>query len=48
LPAELIDEKFAQGIKAQFLLEILKNIYDPEKIRNPLGWFRSISSDWGF
>jgi len=33
LPAELIDEKFAQGLKAQFLLEILKTIYDPEKIR---------------
>ena len=37
----------AQGLKAQFLLEILKNIYDPSKIRNPIGWFRSISSDWG-
>lgn len=48
LPAEIIDEKFAQGIKAQFLLEILKNIYDPEKIRNPIGWFRSISEDWSF
>jgi len=48
LPAELIDEKFAQGLKAQFLLEILKTIYDPEKIRNPIGWFRRISEDWGF
>jgi len=48
LPAELIDEKFAQGLKAQFLLEILKTIYDPGKIRNPIGWFRSISEDWGF
>jgi DNA-binding transcriptional regulator GbsR (MarR family) len=46
LPAELIDEKFAQGLKAQFLLQILKNIADPEKIRNPIGWFRSISEDW--
>jgi hypothetical protein len=48
LPSELIDEKFAQGLKAQFLLEILKTIYDPEKIRNPIGWFRSIEEDWGF
>ena len=46
LPAEIIDEKFAQGIKAQFLLEIMKNISDPEKIRNPIGWFRTISEDW--
>jgi len=46
LPSEIIDEKFAQGLKAQFLLQILKTIYDPEKIRNPLGWFRSISLDW--
>jgi hypothetical protein len=46
LPAELIDEKFAQGLKAQFLLTILKEIDDPEKIRNPIGWFRSISEDW--
>lgn len=48
LPAELIDEKFAQGLKAQFLLEVLKTIYDPGKIRNPIGWFRSISEDWSF
>jgi DNA-binding transcriptional regulator GbsR (MarR family) len=48
LPSELIDEKFAQGLKAQFLLEVLKTIYDPEKIRNPIGWFRSIEEDWGF
>ena len=34
LPSEIIDEKFAQGLKAQFLLQILKNIADPEKIRN--------------
>ena len=46
LPAELIDEKFAQGLKAQFLLTILKEIYDPSKIRNPIGWFRSIDEDW--
>jgi hypothetical protein len=46
LPAELIDEKLAQGIKAQFLLQILKNIERPEAIRNPIGWFRSISEDW--
>ena len=48
LPAEIIDEKFAQGVKAQFILEILKNIDDPSKIRNPIGWFRSISEDWSF
>ncbi len=48
LPAELIDEKFAQGIKAQFILEILKNLYDPGKIRNPIGWFRSLDEDWSF
>ena len=48
LPSELIDEKFAQGLGAQFLLEVLKNIYDPSKIRNPIGWFRSISEDWSF
>jgi DNA-binding transcriptional regulator YhcF (GntR family) len=46
LPAEIIDEKVAQGIKAQFLLQILKNIERPETIRNPIGWFRSISEDW--
>ncbi len=48
LPAEIIDEKFAQGLKAQFLLEILKNISDPGNIRNPIGWFRSIDEDWSF
>lgn len=48
LPAEIVDEKLAQGLKAQFLLEVLKNIYDPGKIRNPIGWFRSISEDWSF
>jgi hypothetical protein len=47
LPAEIIDEKFAQGLKAQFLLDILKNLSDPGKIRNPIGWFRSIDEDWG-
>ena len=46
LPAELIDEKLAQGVKAQFLLQILKNIERPETIRNPIGWFRSIDEDW--
>jgi DNA-binding transcriptional regulator YhcF (GntR family) len=46
LPAELIDEKIAQGVKAQFILEILKNIDDPVKIRNPIGWFRSIDENW--
>lgn len=46
LPVEIIDEKFAQGIKAQFLLQILKNIERPETVRNPIGWFRSISEDW--
>jgi DNA-binding transcriptional regulator YhcF (GntR family) len=48
LPAEIIDEKFAQGLSAQFLLTILKEIYDPSKIRNPIGWFRSIEEDWDF
>ena len=46
LPAEIIDEKLARGIKAQFLLQILKNIERPGTIRNPIGWFRSISEDW--
>ena len=46
LPAELIDEKFSQGIDAQFLMKIVKNIDDPAKVRNPIGWFRSISEDW--
>ncbi|HID20467.1 MAG TPA: helix-turn-helix domain-containing protein [Methanophagales archaeon] len=46
LPAEFIDEKFSHGIGAQFLMQILKNVDDPKKIRNPIGWFRSISEDW--
>ena len=46
LPAEIVDEKLAQGVKAQFLLQIVKNIDDPAKIKNPIGWFRSISEDW--
>jgi len=46
LPAEFIDEKFSHGISAQFLMQILKNVDDPAKIRNPVGWFRSITEDW--
>ena len=47
LPAEFIDEKFSHGIGAQFLMQILKNVDDPARIRNPIGWFRSIDEDWG-